>query len=161
MVALSLKVKNHPGGNLVSNYKPVTKTKMLVLVFAVGLVCLKSPFEGMLNFAELFEMKGGCAFFRVLTGCILLARRFGFWVFVWEVLICQGTVAGCLRGSEKLLAAKWVHSGLIYRDPLASPSPTPRLSGILQLVRFPARGVGQSSGEEPAQLPLRLVLRLW
>lgn len=78
MVALSLKVKNHPGGNLVSNYKPVTKTKMLVLVFAVGLVCLKSPFEGMLNFAELFEMKGGCAFFRVLTGCILLARRFGF-----------------------------------------------------------------------------------
>lgn len=44
--------------------------------------------------------------------------------------------------------------------PLASPSPTPCLSGILQLVQFPARGIGQSSGEEPAHLLLPLVLRL-
>lgn len=44
--------------------------------------------------------------------------------------------------------------------PLASPSPTPCLSGILQLARFPARGIGQSSGEEPAHLLLPLALSL-
>lgn len=65
MVALSLKVKYRSRGNFVSNYKPITKMKMLVLVFAVGLVCFKSPFKGMLHFAELVDMKAGCAFFRV------------------------------------------------------------------------------------------------
>lgn len=79
MVALSLKVKLEPRGSFVSNYKPVTQTKMLVLVFAVGLVHLKSPLEGILHLgAELLEMKAGCVFFRVLTACILLARRFVF-----------------------------------------------------------------------------------
>lgn len=52
MVALSLKVKLEPRGSFVSNYKPVTQTKMLVLVFAVGLVHLKSPLEGILHLVQ-------------------------------------------------------------------------------------------------------------
>lgn len=60
----------------------------------------------MLRFAELSDMIAGCAFFfGMLTDGILLARRFGIRVFAWEVFICQGTVAGCVRGSKELLAA--------------------------------------------------------
>lgn len=50
--ASSLKVKLEPGGDFVSNYKPVTKTEMLVLVFAVGLVCFKNPFKGILRLVQ-------------------------------------------------------------------------------------------------------------
>lgn len=40
----SLEVKLQPRGNFVFLYKTVTKTKeMLVLILAVGLVCLKVP----------------------------------------------------------------------------------------------------------------------
>lgn len=61
MLASSLKLQ--PGGDLVSNYKPVTKTEMLVPVFAVGLVWFKNPFKGILHLVQnSSEMRAGCAF---------------------------------------------------------------------------------------------------
>lgn len=56
-----------------SNYKPVTKTEMLVLVFAVGLLCFKNPFKGILHLVQnSSEMQAGCAF------GISPGRRVGF-----------------------------------------------------------------------------------
>lgn len=78
MVALSLKGKHHLGSIFVSNYKPVTNTDAGTgLCSGIGLLH-KSPCKGMLHLVQNSEMQAGCAFSRVLTGCILLARRSGF-----------------------------------------------------------------------------------
>lgn len=86
---------------------------------------------------------------------------------IWVLSACVGGF-NLPGNSGRLLARQWEalgsQVGALRADlqrPLASPSPTPCPSGILQLVRFPARGVGQSSGEELTHLPLRLVLRQW
>lgn len=50
-----------------------------------------------------------------------------------------------VAGSEKPLAGVW---GSDSERPLASPSPTPCLSGVRWLLRLSARGAGQSHGEE-------------
>lgn len=79
---------------------------MLVLVLALGIgLLLKSPFGGMLRFAELFEMKAGCAFF-FFSGRYLLSNE------VWVLSVRGGGLplpgnGGRLHapGSEERLAA--------------------------------------------------------
>lgn len=68
---------------------------------------------------------------------------------VWVLSVCvggfnlpgnSGTVAGCARGSEELLAASWVHSGLIYRDPWLLPLLLPASLAFCSLLDFLPEG---------------------
>lgn len=74
--------------------------------------------------------------------CIWCLPRKESWVFecLWEVLICHGTTAVCFRGSEKLLAARWVRSGLIFRDPWLLPLLLPVFLAFCSLLDFLPEG---------------------
>jgi hypothetical protein len=77
------------------------------------------------------------------------------------VLICQGTVAGSYQGSETLLAAKRVCSGLIYRDPwLLFPLLLPVFLAFCSLLDFLPEGRAEQWRGGIAHVLLLLVLGL-
>ena len=97
------------------------------------------------------SLKAECAFFRVLTGCIL-----GDWVLsvpVWEVFLCnpeqQQAASEVVRCALQPIGCL---QGLVYGDPALLRLLLPVSLAFCSSFVFPARGVGQSHEEEPAPL---------
>lgn len=90
-------------------------------------------------------------FFQGVSWRYLLSKVVWVRVCVWEVSIRQGTVAGCARGSEELLAAARVRSGLIYRDPWLLPLLLPASLAFCSLFDFLPEGWVRAVESSPAR----------